>query len=239
MITCGFCKNRFDSNVIDGSEQNVCPSCFAIEDTDSSHIRDEKRYTYKDHWRKAILHDMPYDDVDVFQDACAVTMAKYTFIKQGQLTHALGLVGETIELMECDDPEKGLLEGGDCLWYVAMLSYTFGLRLSRTLGVRKFSEFPISNEVMSDLYSSLIVQAGKIGEFSKKYVSHGHTFSQPKYTELIQGYVQLLGRILHMSIQKDLEDAAHAVIEKLKARYPRGFEAHLSRIRKEDHVSPS
>jgi NTP pyrophosphatase (non-canonical NTP hydrolase) len=75
-------------------------------------------------------------------------------------------------------------------------------------------------------------EAGEVADYIKKVVSHGHEFDAAKLkAELgdLMWYISMLATLMEVP----LEDIAHQNIEKLRKRYPKGFEAERS-INRED-----
>jgi NTP pyrophosphatase (non-canonical NTP hydrolase) len=75
-------------------------------------------------------------------------------------------------------------------------------------------------------------EAGEVTDYIKKIAFHGHTLDSLKLAKEI-GDVMWYMALLAYTIGIDLEQIAEMNIEKLKVRYPNGFESEKSINRKE------
>ena len=97
----------------------------------------------------------------------------------------------------------------------------------RTMGYRKLDPF---NLAVAGL--GITGEAGEVADYIKKVVSHGHELDPKKLMSELgdtMWYISLLATLLEVS----LEDIAKQNIDKLRARYPRGFESARSVNREE------
>jgi NTP pyrophosphatase (non-canonical NTP hydrolase) len=70
-------------------------------------------------------------------------------------------------------------------------------------------------------------EAGEVADLLKKHIGHGHYLDVAKLTREL-GDVLWYVAALAATVGVDLEDVAQANIEKLRARYPNGFETARS-----------
>lgn len=136
---------------------------------------------------------------------------------------ALGLVGETAEMIAEEDESKLVLELGDVMWYVAELASIMGAEIpasdSLALTYTGWSTYRLSTE--------LVVQTGSLADYVKKVVGHGHTLYPGKVLAHLDTIVQVLQWIA--TRQKiSFEDALERNIDKLRKRYPDGFQTEKS-----------
>lgn len=78
------------------------------------------------------------------------------------------------------------------------------------------------NESLTNYGLGLAGEAGEVADIIKKYVFHGHTISKDDIVKELGDvlwYIATLASVMHIS----LEDIANMNIEKLKKRYPEGF----------------
>lgn len=70
-------------------------------------------------------------------------------------------------------------------------------------------------------------EAGEVADLIKKHIGHGHPFDKAKLTRELGDVLWYVGAIAR-TVGVTLEEVAIANIEKLRARYPNGFEAARS-----------
>lgn len=134
--------------------------------------------------------------------------------KDNILNGLLGLYGEIIEfLMASEDGE--LDELGDCYWYTALLFHTTGLEL---LNIKKAK-------------NSLMVCSGLLSDHFKKHFFQGHSLD----SNLVQVLLSEIKFHLDVSttfINSSPEEVMKYNVNKLKKRFPEGFEVEKSINRK-------
>jgi len=134
--------------------------------------------------------------------------------KDNILNGLLGLYGEIIEFLTASEDGE-LNELGDCYWYTALLFHTTGLEL---LNIKKAK-------------NNLIVNIGLLFDHFKKHFFQGHSLD----SNLVQ---VLLSEIkFHLddyatSINSSPEEVMKYNVNKLKKRFPEGFEVEKSINRK-------
>ena len=142
------------------------------------------------------------------------TNVKDRDFKNNILNGLLGLYGETIEFITAGETGE-LDELGDCYWYTALLFHTTGLE---PLNIKKAK-------------NSLAVSIGLLSDHFKKHFFQGHSLD----TNLVQ---VLLSEIkFHLDvcaafIDSSPEEVMEYNINKLKKRFPEGFEVEKSIYRK-------
>ncbi|HHW90687.1 MAG TPA: hypothetical protein GX745_07295 [Clostridiales bacterium] len=130
------------------------------------------------------------------------------------LNGLLGLCGETIEFLTASEDGK-LDELGDCYWYTALLFHTTGLEL---LNITK-----AKNSLMSSI--------GLLSDHFKKHFFQGHSLD----SNLVQVLLSDIKFRLDVSttfINSSPEEVMEHNINKLKKRFPEGFEVEKSINRK-------
>ena len=88
-------------------------------------------------------------------------------------------------------------------------------------------------EVLMDSALGLCGESGEVADLLKKHLMQGHPFDQDKFAkELgdVAWYLAEAATALHM----DLEEILEMNIEKLKRRYPEGFDVEKSIHRSEE-----
>lgn len=127
------------------------------------------------------------------------------------LNACLGLVGEYAEYIEEETREKQIEELGDIHWYVALLS----------------SANDFKNGVNTPSEENLIKTIGDVCDDVKKHVFQGHELNSNKIDSQI---VKLL-----VALKKECKKLGTTQakvmtmnIDKLKKRYPKGFEVEKS-----------
>ncbi len=152
---------------------------------------------------------------------------------------ALGLIGEAVEAYEAYDlildvnnrtptitkRTNFLKEMGDVLWYAA--------RIYDCLD----QEF--QNSHVNVLYTkpkhdlSLLTKAAAVSEHVKKHLGHGHDIDKHFLIKNINSLVAITGEMLQ-SCGYTLTEAMQTNVEKLRKRYPNGFEVEKSKNRQNE-----
>lgn len=144
---------------------------------------------------------------------------------------AIGLYGEVNELLHAPDVDstENVKETGDILWYLAAIATA--LHISLEDAYNSAAAMPLTDVMMI----SLEWRATVIGEFIKKAVFQGHTVDG-EALEYVTHNIGLVMRWLEgyaMHNDFTLNAAMGLNIDKLKKRYPDGFEAERSMHRQE------
>jgi len=155
----------------------------------------------------------------------------------------LGLVGEVGELRNelnhpivRDNVEKEL---GDIFWYLYNFMFelvdesTSALYLSDKEYINDRRLF-ISNSIgTANICENIIRTVGSISEIIKKYRFHNHFLPREKLFKALDS-IDFDLRIILMKLNIDRSDVLSKNIEKLKKRYPEGFDSEKSINRVED-----
>lgn len=142
------------------------------------------------------------------------TNVKDRDFKNNILNGLLGLYGETIEfIMASEDGE--LDELGDCYWYTALLFHTTGLEL---LNIKKAK-------------NSLTVSIGLLSDHFKKHFFQGHSLDS-NLVQVLLSEIKFHLDVYATSINSSSEEVMEHNINKLKKRFPEGFEVEKSINRK-------
>ena len=142
------------------------------------------------------------------------TNVKDRDFKNNILNGLLGLYGETVEFLMASEGGE-LDELGDCYWYTALLFHTTGLEL---LNIKKTK-------------NSLMVSMGLLSDHFKKHFFQGHSLD----SNLVQVLLSEIKFHLDVSttfINSSPEEVMKYNVNKLKKRFPEGFEVEKSINRK-------
>lgn len=117
-------------------------------------------------------------------------------------------------------------ELGDVLWYVSQIARIAGLSLEE---LRMKNSYDSS---VKKIGLRLSTSCGEVADLIKKHVFHGHNIEKEVIKEVLSdvlSYIFTIGKLLDLEIL----DIAAANIEKLMARYPKGFSKERSINREE------
>jgi len=164
-----------------------------------------------------------------YQQLAARTAAMDVSKAIREATFSLGLVceaGEVAELYLMDTGRQFATlpkELGDVLWYAAALCTEHGLQMGDITGVDDIETWQKSCYEKPMLDTRLFVEASKVGDYMKKVVGHGHDLDQDR---LIAGLKKVLGCVGDLAVAHRLQvtDITTANIDKLRARYPDGWD---------------
>lgn len=144
------------------------------------------------------------------------TNVKDRSFKDNILNGLLGLYGETVEFMMATANEGGELdELGDCYWYTALLFHTTGLEL---LNIKKAK-------------NSLMVSIGLLSDHFKKHFFQGHSLDS-NLVQVLLSEIKFHLDFYTTFINSSPEEVMEYNINKLKKRFPEGFEVEKSINRK-------
>ena len=185
----------------------------------------------------------PYHNYDDYTEAAYFTSKKYSDIKERLYVNSLGLIGELAELKTAfglwyfsggDSPtvqqshkENVVKELGDVLWYLANTCHALNIKFSSiTNGPR--THVLGQNHTRNKNIDLLIdianpQQLGEIAETFKKHVGHeGLTTPSEKIIDILtKVFEQALQVCQH--IKTPISFVLRMNVEKLKKRYPNGF----------------
>jgi len=171
-------------------------------------------------------------------------LAKIQF-QQMAVTGKGGEMGELLDLLADHSPhsipDKFKSELGDMCWYTATCANAFGFLLSEVLGVSTFSDFharmpKIMRGDATYYERKLAGEVGKFIDYMKKVWFHDHPVDLTVVKSKLEIIACQLRDYAWVSGGHLLEDVARGNIEKLKKRYPKGFEAARSINRVEETV---
>lgn len=140
--------------------------------------------------------------------------------------NALGLVGEVIELHAVvgydyeEDSTKVKKELGDCYWYLAALAHVAEIDMLSIAGGGPVVHY--------------LDAAGAVSEYIKKVAFHLHPYDKAHFAGLLANCFAALGRVA-AEYRFLLADVWQANIDKLRARYPDGFDYERSINRPEEN----
>lgn len=134
--------------------------------------------------------------------------------KDNILNGLLGLYGETIEFITASEDGE-LDEIGDCYWYTALLFHTTGLEL---LNIEKAK-------------NTLMVSIGLLSDHFKKHFFQGHSLDS-NLVQVLLSDIKFHLDAYATSINSSPEEVMEHNINKLKKRFPEGFEVEKSINRK-------
>jgi NTP pyrophosphatase (non-canonical NTP hydrolase) len=172
---------------------------------------------------------------------------------------ALGLIGETIEFLDAvdkiydgssglcllDAAENALKESGDVLWYAArimdVLEIKFGDWERYSAGTADNCLDPCHTNFHKKF--RMAKNAAEVSEHIKKVFGHGHDLDKNRVcnhvSDIIRDILHILKNIYgDCSPKRDnpLMVSMLANVEKLRKRYPNGFEIERSKNRQPDDV---
>ncbi len=130
--------------------------------------------------------------------------------KDNILNGLLGLYGETVEFLMASEAGE-LDELGDCYWYIALLFHTTGLEL---LKIKKAK-------------NNLIVNIGLLFDHFKKHFFQGHSLDS-NLVQLLLSEIKFHLDDYATSINSSPEKVMEYNVNKLKKRFPKGFEVEKS-----------
>lgn len=146
---------------------------------------------------------------------------------------SLGLCGEAVELheavMDGTSVDAMIKEAGDVMWYGATLASAFDLT-GESLGVIDLrAGVKGATAFMNPEGATLAISsyAGKLAEIVKKLVGHQKRPDIEKVKSFLQSILANLQSVL-MWYGYSLDDAATRNVDKLKARYPDGFDVKIA-----------
>ena len=134
--------------------------------------------------------------------------------KDNILNGLLGLYGEIIEFLTASEDGE-LNELGDCYWYTALLFHTTGLEL---LNIKKAK-------------NNLIVNIGLLFDHFKKHFFQGHSLDS-NLVQVLLSEIKFHLDFYTTFINSSPEEVMKHNINKLKKRFPEGFEVEKSINRK-------
>lgn len=170
-------------------------------------------------------------DAGEYQQLAARTMIDKLGFEIGDLDmmilwNALGLCGETAELLERAYSSAGFNsiedygELGDVAWYMAAICTNLDIDLG-VIHAEVTSHHYGSRSILS-LCLDLCVMAGKVAELVKKGILHQHGLDLVAVKAALRGvYMCILRLCGKLSVSVVFE----ANINKLKKRYPNGFDS--------------
>lgn len=177
----------------------------------------------------------------------------------GCLTNfSMGLSGESAEVVELVnryvyghdvfDKNKIAKELGDLLWYSARIADSVGIKFSELVGYQMFDDYMVekahNNLVINDIIEkgydnvlvhqvmNLVASGGQITDQLKKVTFQGHEFDKRQIIFHLRDVVYGIA-ILSYMVGTKLSKVALMNIDKLRARYPKGFSVEDSINRKD------
>jgi NTP pyrophosphatase (non-canonical NTP hydrolase) len=143
----------------------------------------------------------------------------------GLVTAALGIAGETGELVEVyahnQGKDKFIKEAGDCLWYVARACQALDINMD------------IFGDALDDLTTPsnvcvyLAISGAGFADTVKKNFAQGHPVDKVLLMAHLRGYMGLLSRMC-LTRKVTISAVADANVAKLRERFPDGFSVERS-----------
>jgi NTP pyrophosphatase (non-canonical NTP hydrolase) len=171
-----------------------------------------------------------------YQKEARRTMSPHAFddLNFGLAAWGLGLAGEAGEVLEvCDDIWEGadydeellIKEIGDCTWYAAALCEQIEVDLGDLVAVDALA-------LRDSPVIGLVIEACKVADYVKKVVAHDHALDRQR---VIDGVTYTMAYVKKICVELDftLERVMQTNIDKLKRRYPTGFDTDASKNRTE------
>lgn len=158
--------------------------------------------------------------------------------KEQLINGVMGLSGESSELLEIGLDlrlltntegrkkfhERNIDELGDCLWYARETADS----IERT--IKALIDIPIEYEKVYSLNESnlmISINSGKLIDIVKKNQFQGHELEMINFIFHLKAILHYISESARL-IGSDLNEIMEHNIEKLKKRYPNGFEAEKS-----------
>ena len=171
---------------------------------------------------------------------------------------ALGLCGESAEFMALlanafgkDRGQHLAKELGDVAWYVAVASYVLGYDLDDNIGFVYTERISSPNERqklvmdrlewvcgpvgLENLAKRLTVLCGSFADRIKKHRFQGHELNRAEAMITLSAILDVLAALFYR-IEYSFEDGLQMNVDKLRKRYPDGFDAERSLHRDRDDV---
>ena len=182
-----------------------------------------------------------------YQKLALRTAPKNLSSTQLLLNGALGLAGESGEVVEvvrdhlCHhhwlDRTQISKELGDIFWYLAISSSSLDIDLDTIFqtNITELSSDLNSTQLLLNGALGLAIKSGEIIDAVKKHLFQGHSLDK----DYIAARLCDVYNYLHVSasaLEIDVDTILQMNVDKLKARYPAGFEAERSVNRKEGDV---
>jgi NTP pyrophosphatase (non-canonical NTP hydrolase) len=161
----------------------------------------------------------------------ALRTAGHMNTDQMLINSALGLPGEVAEILEllengsfaCGKPTNEL---GDLCWYIAIGFYAIKCNFDLVT-------FVLSSYYSEDFVKEMVISTGKYSDYIKKVYFQGHKMEQGYCAELLVScYWAVFNACQEWNL--DLNQILQDNIDKLKRRYPDGFEVARSINRVEE-----
>lgn len=154
---------------------------------------------------------------------------------------ALGLIGESVEACEAYDMildtssrtsmltkrTNFLKEMGDVLWYAARIYDCLNQEFEKS------HENVIFHQKLPKHDISLLIKAAAVSEHIKKHLGHGHEINNDFLIKSINSLITVGAEMLQ-SCGYTISEAMSTNVEKLRKRYPNGFEVEKSKNRQNE-----
>lgn len=149
------------------------------------------------------------------------TNVKDRSFKDNILNGLLGLYGETDEFIMASEAGE-LDELGDCYWYTALLFHTTGLELLNPLELLNITK--AKNSLMSSI--------ALLSDHFKKHFFQGHSLDS-NLVQVLLSDIKFRLDVYATFINSSPEEVMKYNVNKLKKRFPEGFEVEKSINREE------
>lgn len=149
--------------------------------------------------------------------------------REAQLTWALGLVDECIEMNDAESSSSGgphglLDELGDKMWYVVTLADAYQ--------INHLLRFSSGQGTLESKKKTMLLLSKSVGELVKKHVSHGHKMNRSLLSRTLNEIIGTIGDVAD-SCQSSLAEVMQMNQEKLNQRYAGRFTSEESIKREE------
>ncbi len=134
----------------------------------------------------------------------------------GLLHAALGLMTETVELMNFNNEKNFLEELGDITWYVAVGAYHLDLTMGDLLDTNGLTQ-----DMEEDLIEALITDAAEIVDQLKKGTFYGRVMNRTRLADLL---ARILDNVDTLAAEagSDLDEVMELNLAKLNRRFKTG-----------------
>lgn len=120
-------------------------------------------------------------------------------------------------------------ELGDVMWYAATTAEAVGLQLDELRDDGECAK--LVGLTLEKLTIGLNVSAGEVADIFKKHLTHGHALETKKVASALYSVVFLVNKLATATGCGTLDDICRWNIDKLKKRYPEGFDEERSQKR--------
>tara|TARA_R110002074_G_scaffold397509_3_gene588023 strand:+ start:187 stop:627 length:441 start_codon:yes stop_codon:yes gene_type:complete len=128
----------------------------------------------------------------------------------------MGLVTESVELLNFNSEKNFLEELGDILWYTAIAASHLNLTLEEV------SEVVDSGSPPPDSIEALVTDSAEVLDLMKKSIFYGRPLDHQRVAQLLANILDSV-EVCAVEFETTLDDVMEKNIAKLQKRFPEGF----------------